>query len=75
VDRLIIVYCIPNIIKMNVHSATCICSIELWKQWNTLSDFLPNWNFRGVFSKYHYFVVRISGLALQVQRSSDNGAE
>ena len=29
VDRLTIVYCIPNIIKMNVHSATSICSIEL----------------------------------------------
>jgi hypothetical protein len=27
---------------MNVHSATCSCSIELYKQWYTLADFLPN---------------------------------
>ncbi len=32
VDRLIIVYYIPNIIKMNVHSATSICSIELYSR-------------------------------------------
>jgi hypothetical protein len=32
VDRLIIVYYIPNIIKLNVHSATCICSIELYSR-------------------------------------------
>jgi hypothetical protein len=25
---------------------------------------LPNWNFRGVFSKYLYFVVRISEAAM-----------
>ncbi len=42
---------IPNIIKRNVHSATCSCSVELYKQWYTLADFLPNWNFRGVFFK------------------------
>ncbi len=45
---------------MNVHSATCSCSVELYKLWNTLADFFPNWNFRGVFSKYHNFVVRFS---------------
>ena len=49
---------------MNVHSATCICSIELYKLWYTLADFFPNWDFRGVFSKYHYFVVRISEAAV-----------
>jgi hypothetical protein len=32
-------------------SATWSCSIELYKQWYTLADFLPNWNFRGVFCK------------------------
>ncbi len=32
----------PNLINMNVHSATCSCSIELYKQWYTLADFLPN---------------------------------
>jgi hypothetical protein len=33
---------------MNVLSATCSCSVELYKQWFTLADFLPNWdNSRG----------------------------
>jgi hypothetical protein len=47
---------ISNIIKMNVQRATCIRSIEvieLYKQWYTLADFLPNWNFCGVFSIYY----------------------
>jgi hypothetical protein len=34
----------PNLKNMNVHSATCSCSIELYKQWYTLADFLPNWD-------------------------------
>ncbi len=42
----------PNLINMNVHSATCSCSIELHKLWYTLADFLTNWNFPGVFSIY-----------------------
>ncbi len=42
----------PYLINMNVHSATCSCSVELYKLWYTLGDFLPNWNFRGVFSIY-----------------------
>jgi hypothetical protein len=42
----------PNLINMNVHSATCSCSVELYKLWFTLADFFPNWNFRGVFSTY-----------------------
>jgi hypothetical protein len=29
---------------MQVHSATCSCSVELCKQWHTLADFLPNWD-------------------------------
>jgi hypothetical protein len=29
---------------MSVHSATCSCSIELYKQWYNLADFLPNWD-------------------------------
>ena len=49
---------------MNVHSATCSCSIELYKLWYTLADFLPTGTFRGVFSKYHYFAVRISEAAM-----------
>ncbi len=40
----------PYLINMNVHSATFSCSVELYKQWCTLADFFPNWNFRGVFS-------------------------
>ncbi len=43
----------PNLRNMSVHSATCSCSIELYELWYTLEDFLPNWNFRGVFSKYY----------------------
>jgi hypothetical protein len=35
---------------MNVHSATCSCSVELYKLRYTLADFFPNWNFRVVFS-------------------------
>ena len=31
-----------NLINMNVHSATCSCSIELYKVCYTLADFLPN---------------------------------
>jgi hypothetical protein len=38
-----------------VHRATCSFSIALYKQWYTLADFLPNWNFRGVFFKYHFY--------------------
>jgi hypothetical protein len=32
----------PNLINIDVHSATCSCSIELYKQSYTLADFLPN---------------------------------
>jgi hypothetical protein len=42
----------PNLLNMNVHSATCSCSVEPYKLWYTLADFLPNWNFRGVFSSF-----------------------
>ena len=49
---------------MYVHSATCSCSVELYKQWYTLADFSPNWNFRGVFSIYILFTVRISEAAM-----------
>jgi hypothetical protein len=34
----------PNLRNINVHSATCSCSVELYKQWHTLADFLPNWD-------------------------------
>ncbi|MFN9941246.1 MAG: hypothetical protein ACK56I_17380, partial [bacterium] len=39
----------PNIINMNVHSATCSCSIELYKHWYSLADFFPNWNISRAF--------------------------
>jgi hypothetical protein len=26
---------------MNVHSATCSCYVELYKQWSTFADFFP----------------------------------
>ncbi len=47
-----------------LYSATCSCSVELYKLWNTLADFLPNWNFRGVFSIHiNYNAVRVSEAA------------
>ena len=42
----------PNLIKMKAHSATCSCSVELYKQWYILADFFLNWNFRGVFISF-----------------------
>ena len=41
----------PYLINMNVHSATCSCSVELYKQWFTLADFFPKLGFsRGFLS-------------------------
>ncbi len=34
----------PNLRNMTVHRATCSCSVELYKQWFTLADFLQNWD-------------------------------
>jgi hypothetical protein len=34
----------PNLRNMKVHRASCSCSVELYKQWYTLVDFLPNWD-------------------------------
>ena len=34
----------PYLINMNVHSATCSCSVELYKLWDTLADFVTNWD-------------------------------
>ncbi len=53
-NRLIIVYA-----KLEKHvgsGATFSCSIELYKLWYTLADFLPNWNFRGVFSNFAVYL-------------------
>jgi hypothetical protein len=38
---------------MNVHRATCSCSVELYKQWFILADFCQTGIFRGVFSVYY----------------------
>jgi hypothetical protein len=46
----------PILKNMNVHSATCSCYVELYKQvYSTLADFLANLHFRGVFSPYVSF--------------------
>ena len=48
---------------MNVHRATCSCSVELYKLWYALADFLPNWDIsRGFF--YILFAGRISEAAM-----------
>ncbi len=53
----------PNLRNMTVHRATCSCSVELYKQWYTLADFLPNWDIsRGFF--YILFDGRISEAAM-----------
>ncbi len=44
-----ILYQKHNLINMKVHSATCSCSVELYKQWFTLADLFPklgySWGF------------------------------
>jgi hypothetical protein len=42
----------PNLINMNVHSAICSWSVELYEQWYTVVDFLSNWDiWRGFLYK------------------------
>ncbi len=53
----------PNLTSMKVHSATCSCSIELYKQWYTLAEFLPNWDISRVFF-FILFAGRISEAAM-----------
>ncbi len=53
----------PNLINMNVHSATCSCSVELYKQWYTFADFFPNGNFAGFSLHIINFAARISEAA------------
>ncbi len=55
----------PNLINMNVHSATCSCSAELYKQWYILADFLPNWDISRGFLHIINFAVRISEAAMK----------
>ncbi len=59
-----ILYLNPNLINMKVHSATCSCSVELYKLWYTLADFFPNRNFaRGFLYVYLIYITgRISAL-------------
>ena len=51
---------------MNVHSATCSCSIELYKVCYTLADFLPNCDIYAGFSLcMHIFIAgRISAAVM-----------
>ncbi len=48
-----------NIIKMNVHSATYSCSVELYKQWFTLADFSPKWDISRSF--LYVYIIYIAG--------------
>ncbi len=50
----------PNIRKMEVHSATCSCSVELYKQWFTLADFLPKLGYFAGFSLHIIDIARYS---------------
>ncbi len=56
----------PNLINMKVHSATCSCSVELYKQSFTLADFLPNWDIsRGFLSVYLIYITgRVSAAVM-----------
>ena len=50
---------------MNVHSATCSCSVELFKQWFTLTDFFAKLGYFAGFSlNIIYIVGRISAAAI-----------
>jgi hypothetical protein len=42
----------PNLINMNVHSAICSWSVQLYKQWYTLADFFVKLEYFGGFSIY-----------------------
>ncbi len=54
----------PNLINMNVYSATCSCSVELYKQWFTLAEFFPKLGFSRVSLQIINFAVRISAAAM-----------
>ncbi len=43
--------------RKRYHSATWSCSVEQYKLRYSLADFLPNWNFRGISSAYHFAVI------------------
>ena len=50
---------------MSFHSATCICSIDLYVEAVVyFSGFFAKLEFSRFFSKYHYFVGRISEAAM-----------
>jgi hypothetical protein len=51
---------------MNVHSATCSCSVELYKLRYTLADFLPNWD---ISRGFLYISLISSQLLSRVHRS------
>jgi hypothetical protein len=41
---------------MNVHSATCSCSVELYKLWYTLADFFPT----GIFAGFSLHIINLA---------------
>ncbi len=47
----------PNMRNMNVHRATCSCSVELYKQWFTLADFFQT----GIFAGFSLYIIDIAG--------------
>ncbi len=54
---------------MYVHSATCSCSVELYKLWYTLADFFSQTGIFAGFSLYIInFVGRISEAAMKEER-------
>ncbi len=48
----------PNLRNMNVHSATCSYSVELYKLWYTLADFFPKLVHFAGFSLRMYHLYR-----------------
>jgi hypothetical protein len=54
---------------MKVHSATCSCSVEPYKLWYTLADFLPNW---GISRGFLYVcIIYIAGRIRAAVRAGD----
>ncbi len=47
----------PNLINKNVHSATCSCSVKLYKQWFTLADFFSQ---TGIFAWFSLHIINFA---------------
>jgi hypothetical protein len=46
----------PKLSSMQVHSATCSCSVELYKQWKTLADFCQT----GIFAGFSLLLINLA---------------